>query len=238
MKIDQTQFQKENSIQTEPAPEKPKAGKPDPRKDPKDWLVANLPKVKIACVVLLILAFVIGIRAIGTYRNLSADVKQQKQRIEDLQKAQGDGTEAPAGEESDGDGKTEEADRSTTDSERAGIFLEKLLTWTDYASYNEVRTAMADTYKLPADGNVLSTFLPEQSEEAFTNSGVSGMEFDSADSYVVRTDGEKISYFTVCSITVTSTEGNDKTAPRVCVFYTLDDAGNFTDVSAYTMSNQ
>ena len=103
MKIDQTQFQKENSIQTEPAPEKPKAGKPDPRKDPKDWLVANLPKVKIACVVLLILAFVIGIRAIGTYRNLSADVKQQKQRIEDLQKAQGDGTEAPAGEESDGD---------------------------------------------------------------------------------------------------------------------------------------
>lgn len=236
MKIDQTQFQKENSIQTEPAPEKPKAGKPDPGKDPKGWLVANLPKVKIACVVLLILAFVIGIRAVGTYRNLSAEVKQQQQRIEDLQKAQGDGTEAPAGEESDGE--TAEADRSKTDSERAGIFLETLLTWTDYASYNEVRTAMAKTYKLPTDGNVLSTFLPEESEETFTKRDVSRMEFDSADSYVVRTDGEKISYFTVCSITVTSAKGNDKTAPRVCVFYTLDDAGNFTDVSAYTMSNQ
>lgn len=237
MKIDRTQLEEAGKLHTEPAPKQPKV--PKNAKDPREWLSKNIGKVKIACLVLFLLSFVIGVRMIGTYRNLSADVAAQTKEIADLKKALGSEEETGETEETGTGEETGDTsqDRSKTDSERAGIFLSKLLNLSDYAAYQETRTTMAETYHLPADGNILSEFLPECSEEEFSQQMGGGMTFNSADSYTVSTDGEKISYFAVCSVTVTSGEGNSKTADRVCVFYTMDGEGNFTDVSAYSMSN-
>lgn len=239
MKIDQSQFQPEGSIQNEPSvpnPSEPENG--NTPKPPVIDIAGNLGKVKIACIVFAILIFVLGVRLIGTYRNLSAEVADQQERIERLTAerdelaGEGDGS---ASEETGGE--ETPADRSETDSRLAADMMKTLLTWNDIDSYNAARSAMMETYGAASDSQLLTVFLPEQSAEAFDSTNTSGMAFDSATSYVVSEDGDQISYFALCQVTVTSKDGNETTGTRVGVFYTLDGDGTFSDLSAYTLAS-
>lgn len=241
MKIDKSQFQPEGSIQKEPVSPAPETGTSPAGNTPKPPVIdiaGNLGKVKIACIVFAVLVFILGIRLIGTYRNLSAEVADQEKRIERLTAERDElaGT-GDSSEEGTDTAKEPEADRSETDSKHAAALLKALLTWNSYDSYCAARSAMTETYGVSADSQLLTVFLPEQSQETFEAANVSSMEFDSASSYVLSEDGDQISYFALCQISVKSKDGNEATGTRVGVFYTLDKDGNFSDVSAYTLES-
>lgn len=235
MKIDKSQFQPEGSIQKEPDPTPDAGNTPKP---PVIDIAGNLGKVKVACIVFAVLIFVLGVRLIGTCRNLSAEVADQKDRIERLTAER----DELAGE-ADGSGAEEETgeaapvNRSETDSQRAGELLKTLLTWDSIDSYNAARSTLMETYGLSADSQLLTVFIPEQSAETFDATNTAGMEFDSASSYVISEDGDRISYFAPCQVTVTSKDGNTVTGTRVGVFYTLDENGTFSNLTAYTLAS-
>ena len=228
MKIQMDQTQPEGTMQTSPGTEKTPNGTGKTPKTPID-LSQHQKVVKILCVVLAVLLFAAGVRIIGSARTLHASIADQEKRIQQLTKEK----EALSWEEAEETaGEEEETDRKTADGKAASAFLEQFLTWDSYEGYNGIRTWLMESCGASAEDSLLTNFMPELTEDAF---GTANMAFGSASSYVVREDGDQISYFALCEVENRNEDG-DPGYGRVGVFYTLDGKGNVSGVSAYTLA--
>ena len=120
-----------------------------------------------------------------------------------------------------------EAPRSETDLAIAEGFLRTLLTFDDYAGYQEVRAYAKETLGAADTDLLLTSFLPDLPEGTF---GETEMEFLDGDVYTLSEEGDVISYFALCSVS-NGTKGRGK----IGVEFQINGAGQISKVSAYTL---
>lgn len=131
----------------------------------------------------------------------------------------------------DGDGKTVSTDDTAKFTKTVQDFLKTFLTWDTYSKYTEIRNWLMTDYGLTPDSQVLTSFMPEVTEEALGNSN---MRYTDVSIYEVSRDGDLVSYFALCSVRnrIDGNVGNGK----VAVFYSIGKDGNLSNISAYALA--
>lgn len=138
--------------------------------------------------------------------------------------------------------------RVQSDDKVAKDFLEKVLTWSSYQEYQDVRDYIAQEYELNDSSTLLQTFFPEIEVvtdpdgneyniiDAMRQSGEPlNLEFVGMDSHVTNISGTDYSYFT--EVTVSSTANNGGMATGRCIFlYTVSEDGELSNLHAYTVA--
>lgn len=160
--------------------------------------------------------------------SMEAVLTSQEAEIKELEEelAAVTAIEKPVTEES----KQPKENRRVKDTELAREFLKTLLTWRNYEVYCEVRAILQETYGISADDPLLTSFMPDVTEEVF---GDSNMAFLKAETYLVHADEDHYSYAAFCNV---DNRSNGNTGyGKVAVFYTIDGAENIQEVSAYPL---
>lgn len=194
----------------------------------------NTGKLKLFCLGLLVLvlaaAFTIGRSISQTEKAIDAQKTQLAALTEELEGYQ-DAQKEAEDKKGDASDTVSENDRSAKDYSLAREFLKTLLTWDSYQNYSDIRNTLASEYGMAADSQVLSSFMPEISEETL---GDSNMRFEDMDAYEVHADGDTIQYFAICSVR-NRIDGNVGTG-KVAVFYSVHGDGSIHDISAYSLA--
>lgn len=123
-----------------------------------------------------------------------------------------------------------EKSRRETDLEAAKSFLSKLLTWDSAEKYRGIRDMLKETYQIPEENSLLTVFMPDLPDEALKGQN---MEFAKAETYLVDDSTDAYQYFALCNV-INNTEGATGYG-RIGVFYSVDNEGTISGISAYTL---
>lgn len=187
----------------------------------------NSGKLKLLCLILTLLIVVLGLRTFFGVRSANENLANQKTEISEL-KAQiaelkGEGDKEPAKEP------TQEEGTMVKDSEAAGTFLKKLLTWNNAEEYRGVRNWLLES-GVAATDPLLTEFMPELSEAQI---GDANMKCGEVTTYRIGEEEGRRDYFAICRVTnkIDNHEGNGK----VAVFYSVSDGGDLSGVSVHVL---
>lgn len=188
-----------------------------------------LKKIQITCGVLVVVLVVFGVRFVGTMKDKQTLIADQKAKITTLQGTLTEYQDANAKKEAD-EQEAAKGNRTIRDNQLASAFAKKLLTYQSYEEYRDIRNWLKETHQVADTDALLTSFFPDLPKETVE---ATNMTFEGATSYQIKSDGEKRSYFTLCKVS-NRTEGNSGNG-HVGLFYTIDEAGTFSGISAYTL---
>lgn len=135
-----------------------------------------------------------------------------------------------------------DAERVVKDDKAAATFMSKILTWSDYKTYQENRRICIEDYDLDPDGPFMTAFLPDVPEitsaDGTTYNRIDewdlNMRYENMKSYVTNISGSAYSY--MAFVTVSARDEKGATSISTCVFvYKVSSGGELYDVSAYTV---
>jgi hypothetical protein len=127
-------------------------------------------------------------------------------------------------------------ERRDRDVEKATALFKSLLTFSGHDGYEAARTAAIDA-GLPADGQVLSQFMPPSRYETYDDGSVldevgdADMTYVGMDTRCVSIDALRYDY--VSDVTVSSTSSVGEGTGHVLVLWSADASGSLLDVEAY-----
>lgn len=123
------------------------------------------------------------------------------------------------------------AARKRTDDATISAIMREVLTFEDAKTYAESRDALkASPLSLADDSPALTSVFPEKYVKN------SNMAFQSLDSYITNTSGDKVSYTAIVTVR-TSGLNNTSAAGEMLLTYTTDTHGAISGFDIYTISD-
>lgn len=133
-------------------------------------------------------------------------------------------------------------DRKAADDKIITDLMKTATTWKTGAEYNAAREDVIRQYKIPADSEFMTTFLPEQKcsvdstgkkycplDYAMKTTSSSG----SISTSVIGIESGKYTYFARAQVLTPSVDGSVTLSRTVPLSYSIDGQGNITDLTAY-----
>lgn len=185
-------------------------------------------KLKVLCIILILLIAFIGIRTVTGVRSAKENLASQKKEISEL-KSELAVLKGETKEEDPIAMPTPEESHAAKDSELAGEFLDQLLTWKNAEEYQNVRNWLMNDHGVSADDPLLTEFMPELTEEQIGNAN---MKCGDITTYrLSEADGVR-NYFALCRV-MNKTDNNTGNG-KVAVFYSISKDG-ISGISAYSL---
>lgn len=188
-----------------------------------------LKKIQILCGVLVVALILFGVWFAKTWNTKQTTLADQKAKIASLQDTLTEYQETNKKQEAE-DAEAAKGDRILRDNALASEFMEKLLSYSSYEDYMEIRNWLKDTHHVAETDRLLTSFFPELPKETVE---ATNMTFEGATSYTIKTDGDKRFYFALCRVS-NRIDGNSGSG-HVGLFYTIDEDGTFQNLAAYTL---
>lgn len=132
-----------------------------------------------------------------------------------------------------------DAKRVAKDDDVARVFLKKVLTWSDGATYNNMRSAIQSLYNLEETSDFMTVFLPvnvttPDGKYNYIDTHHSNCKYESMTSYVTAIGLDYYSYFAFVSWSTKDGAGNE--SKSTCIFtYDVNVDGELSNLHAYTL---
>ena len=124
-------------------------------------------------------------------------------------------------------------------------FVKTIFNWDGVTGYNKTRSELMDTWGFTADSRLLSSYMPDISEDTSKQDAIEGTKISckpdqNVQQFVLSNDGKNMSYFLICEVynTLETDNGTSTAIGTNSVRITINEDGTISNVSVQQLAQK